>query len=339
MDNEKDIKIYDIITVGSNTIDVFAYTDRSGSICIKTSSGEECFISYPTGSKLLINELDFYTGGGGTNTAVSLSRLGLRVAYIGKIGNDENGTKIIDVLKEEGIDFLGVVSSSPSKKTGYSIILDSIERQRTILAHKGVNDELGFEEIYINKLKTKWFYFSSMMGRSFKTQEKLADFARENNIKILFNPSNYLAEKGVDYLNNILKNTHILVLNDEEASLLVGKGDGKSKIIKLKKLGPKIAIITDGKNPIHCIDEENNYYKVYPLDIRVVEATGAGDSFASSFLAGIIKTGDVEFSLKLAIVNSHSVLQYKGAKEKLLTYQEAIKEISRKDIRIEKEKM
>ena len=331
--------MYDVITVGSNTIDVFVYTDRSGSICIKTINEEECFISYPTGSKLLINELSFNTGGGGTNAAVSISRLGLHVGYIGKVGSDENGVKIIDMLKKEDVDFLGIVSSSCSEKTGYSIILDSLGHQRTVLAYKGANNKLRFSEINTGKLGTKWFYFSSMVGESFETLKKFSDYANKNKIKIIFNPSNYLAEKGEEYLKDILKKTQILVLNDEEAALLVGRGDARDKIIKLKKLGPEIAIITDGKNPVHCIDNKSNHYKVYPLDVKVVEATGAGDSFASSFLAGIIKTGDIEFSLKLGIVNARSVLKYKGAKSKLLTYKEALGDISKNKIRIEKGKL
>jgi sugar/nucleoside kinase (ribokinase family) len=76
--------MYDVITVGSGTIDVFIYTDRSESIRVKTLNSEETFISYPLGSKLIINELDFFTGGGGTNSAVCMERMGLNVAYIGK---------------------------------------------------------------------------------------------------------------------------------------------------------------------------------------------------------------------------------------------------------------
>ena len=57
--------MYDVIALGSNTIDAFVYTDKNESISIKTIDSEETYISYPLGSKLLINELDFYTGGGG----------------------------------------------------------------------------------------------------------------------------------------------------------------------------------------------------------------------------------------------------------------------------------
>ncbi|MCJ7473020.1 MAG: carbohydrate kinase family protein [Actinobacteria bacterium] len=328
--------MYDVITVGSGTIDVFLYTDSSESISIKTKDSEEGYISYPVGAKLLVNNLDFFTGGGGTNSAASLSRLGLKVAYIGKVGNDENGLRILNELKDKNIDFLGSISQDPEEKTGYSVVLDSLEKRRTILIYKGANNSLDFSEIDLERLKTKWFYFSSMLDKSFKTLEKLSNFAFRNKIKICFNPSNYLCEKGKQYTKNILKNTQILILNKEEASLLAGEGEPLEKIRSLKKLGPEIAIITDGENPVYGADDSGIYFKIFPQDIKVVEATGAGDSFSSSFLAGMIKTSDMESSLKLALVNSHSVLQFKGSKRKLLNYDEALKEINRNDIKIEK---
>ncbi len=328
--------MYDVITVGSGTIDVFIYTDRSESISIKTKDNEEGYISYPVGSKLLINNLDFFTGGGGTNSAVALSRLGLKVAHIGKVGNDENGLRILNELKDEKVDFLGSISKNPEEKTGYSVILDSLEKRRTILVYKGANNSLDFSEINLERLETKWFYFSSMLDKSFETLEKLSDFAYRKKIKICFNPSNYLCEKGKKYIENILKNTQILVLNKEEASLLIGKGEPLEEIRSLKKLETEIAIITDGENPVHAADNSGSYFKIYPQNIKVVEATGAGDSFSSSFLAGMIRNGDMESSLKLAIANSHSVLKFKGSKRRLLNYDEALKEINRSEIRIEK---
>ncbi|MCL4416181.1 MAG: carbohydrate kinase family protein, partial [Actinobacteria bacterium] len=144
-----------------------------------------------------------------------------------------------------------------------------------------------------------------------------------------------LCEMGADYLGKILKNTEILVLNNEEATLLTSDMDPGKKIIALKKFGPKIVIITDGNNPVNCIDHNNNHYVIYPMDIKVVETTGAGDSFASTFLVGFIKKADIEFSLKIAIVNSHSVLKYKGAKNKLLTFEEATKILSASNIKSE----
>jgi len=323
--------MYDTITVGSATFDVFVNT-KSELIKIKTSSSEDDLIAYPSGSKILIKELRFTTGGGGTNTAVSLARLGHKTAYLGSLGNDENGKKILDLLKKEKIDFIGVLSK---EITGYSIILDSIEHDRTILTYKGANDKLRFSDINLKKLKTKWFYFSSMISESFKTLEKLAEFAEKNNIKIAFNPSTYLAKKGKNYLKKILTRTTILVLNNEEASLLVGKNNIKIMLKKLCELGPRIAVITNGKKEINAYDGKN-IYTMIPNKIKVVESTGAGDAFASSFLSGMIKKSNIEFALKLGLVNSESVIQHGGAKNKLLKYKEALENIKKSSVKIKK---
>lgn len=328
--------MYDVITIGSNTTDVFIYTDKTKSFCIKTLDKEDCYISYPIGSKLLIDELDFYTGGGGTNTAACLSRLGLKTGYLGKIGKDFRSKKVLETLEKEKIDFLGIKDNYKNNITGYSVILDSLEKGRTILAHKGVNNYLFYDEIDLEKLKTSWFCMTSMMGESFKTLEKLSQYARENDIKILFNPSNYLCEKGVDYLEKIIKNTTVFILNEEEANILVGKKGKTKKLRSLKELGPDIVIITEGEKPVHCMGYKGNHFVLYPLEIKVVEATGAGDAFAASFLAGLIKDSNIRSSLKLATVNSQAVLQYKGAKEKLLTHEEARKKMSRTKVKIEK---
>ena len=168
--------MYDVITVGSSTIDVFAKAE-SELIKIKTMHHEEELIAYPCGSKILISELDFLTGGGGTNTSVSLSRLGLKVAYLGKMGSGSNSGLILKRLQSEKVKFIG--KRSKKLHTGYSIILDSLEGDRTILAYKGSNNFLDMKDIQLSKLKTKWFYFSSMIGDSFNKQKKLSSFAKE----------------------------------------------------------------------------------------------------------------------------------------------------------------
>ena len=120
-------------------------------------------------------------------------------------------------------------ANSPIKiyqfNTGFSIVLDTLEHDRTILAYKGSNNDLKYNEIDLKKLNTKWFYFSSMMGDSMTTQKKLASYANKNNIKIAYNPSSYIAERGLKFIKPIIKYAEILVLNKEEATLLANKAD------------------------------------------------------------------------------------------------------------------
>ena len=327
--------MYDVITVGSATVDVFAKTRFSELIKIIDPKGETDLLAFPSGSKILIDEIEFTTGGGGTNTAVALSRLGHKIAFLGKLGDDTNSEFIINYLKKERIELLCVRGRGQS---GYSLILDTLEHDRTILTYKGINDELKSSEIPYKKIKAKWFYFSAMMEESFHTLEKLAEFAQQSNIKVAFNPSTYLAEKGTISLKNILSRTELLVLNKEEANLLVGHDSIESLLFKLKSLGPKIVVVTDGKNELYVIDK-SHIYIAKPPSIKVVDSTGAGDAFAASFLSGILRKNNLEFAIKLGIANAQSVVAHFGAKNNLLKYKDAMKAMTRLKIRINKKKI
>ena len=321
--------MYDVITVGSATVDALARTEFCEMIHDKKN--KEC-IAYPVGAKILMEELVLTIGGGGTNSAVSLARLGHKVAFVGKIGSKYNSNRVIHQLKKEKVN-TSLIIRSKTGRTGYSIVLDSKKHDRTILAFRGSNNDLGFNEINLKKMKTKWFYFSSLLGKSYKTLEKIANYASKNNIKITFNISSYLAKKGKKYLKNILRKTNILVLNKDEAHILIGKGRIEVLLKNLNKLGPEIVAITDGKNGVYVYNN-NTIYFGKPNNIKIVETTGAGDAFASSFLCGIMRKNDIEFAMKLGMTNAESVIQYHGAKEKLLTYNEALKVMKRRPIKV-----
>jgi sugar/nucleoside kinase (ribokinase family) len=304
--------LYDVITIGSATVDVFASIDKK-------------FSQVKKGDKILIKDLMFETGGGGVNSAVGLSRLRLKTAFLGKLGHDLNAYKILYELRKEKVS---VIKTKPSKKqTSYSFIeLSSKEGDRIIYTHKGASDDLEYKEV--PKLRTKWVYMATLLGKSFKTGEQIAENIKDKGIGLLFNPSSYLAAKGKKYLRKILNSTTILILNKKEAKLLLGtKSDDVLFMLgSLQKLGPKIVVITDGAKGVHAFDMVKGYY-IKPHNIKVVNTAGAGDAFASGFLAGIIKYDDIKTGLRFGLANAESVIKYHGAKNKLLTYSEIKKYI------------
>lgn len=316
---------YDIITMGSATVDVFANT-QSQLVKLVTQNGEEDFITYPSGSKILIKELNFLIGGGGTNTAASFSRLGLKTAFLGKLGNDENASQVLNVLKSFNVDFLG----SQEGQTGYSIILDSIERDRTILTFKGSNDNLQGKDVNLDFLKSKWIYSSSVLGTTFETLKTVFEYAKGQGIKLAFNPSAYQAKLGYKKLKPILELLDVLVLNKEEANLLLGNEN-----LPAEELAPILStgkndyvVITDGENGSTCYHNEIIYHIGPSSNIHLVETTGAGDAFASGFVSGLINDFSLSDALKLGCVQSESVISHHGAKEKLLTLNEAKEKMS-----------
>lgn len=291
---------FDIITFGSAVVDVFVNTELPE---------KNKHIAYPVGSKILIKDLKFDIGGGGTNTAVAFSRLGLKTGCICKIGDDNPGQEILSLLKKEKIKFLGKIQKE--SKSGYSIILDSKEKNRTILTYKGVNNQISPNDIA--KIKTKHLYLSSLLGKSFQTQKSLAATLSIKGAKIAFNPSEYQIKQM--NLKPLLKITNILILNKQEAEILT---KSKTNIINnLHKLGPEIVVITDKNNLIKASDKEK-VYTLKPNNIKVVERTGAGDAFASGFVAGQIVGKTIPESLRLGLRESESVIKYFGAKNNLI---------------------
>jgi ribokinase len=307
--------MYDVITLGSATVDVFVKTKHPEIVKHK----EHDDVCLAIGQKILVEDLHVDTGGGGTNTAVAFSRLGLKTGWIGKLGSDLHAKTISDEMKREKVDFLG---SHGKGMSGYSVILTGLEHDRSILAFKGVNDQLSPSEVPWKKLNTKWFYFSAMMNKSFETLKKAALFAKKNGIKYAFNPSMYIAKMGTKILRPVIEDCDLLIMNKEEAQALTGmQTAGCKQLLSVLQKFAKIAVITDGAGIVHAYNGFE-HYQLIPQHIDVVESTGAGDAFASGMVAGIILKQDLAEAMQWGMAESASVLKHIGAKQKLLNRKE-----------------
>jgi len=316
---------FDVVTVGSAMMDAFVETN------LEEKGG---IIQVPVGSKILVDDLWYASGGGGTNTAVSFLRLGLKTGFFGRVGNDENSERLLKDLKQEKVKFLGKVVNEP---TGYSVVLNSREKNRTIFTFRGANENLSFSELKIGSLKTKWIYLASLTNKSLATQLELAVWARRNGVQLAYNPSNYVILSRKNIVKKILKYCDVLILNEREAADLVGSREIRKIFPKIHGFGPRIACVTYGKKG-NKVSDGNFLFSSRPTSVRVVERTGAGDAFASGFIAGLIRFGgDIERSTQLGSANAESVIQKPGAKNGLLLWREVGNNLNR--IKVSKKKL
>jgi ribokinase len=312
--------VYDVICVGGANIDVFI-TSKSKDVEIERVHAHED-VCLPIGAKILIDTLTTDTGGAGVNTATAFARLGFKTAVISKLGQDMNADLVLKKLKQEKIGFLGVRAPG---HTGYSVILSGLHNNRTILTFKGNNNMLTTKDIPWKELKTKWLYFGTLLGQSWKTQCEIARYAKKKGIKLLFNPSLYLAEQGMAFLKPVLDACTVLILNKEEAQAMTGmKGYTKQVIEKLQEKVP-IVVITDGPRGALAYNGIK-HYSIIPKDVPIADTTGAGDSFASAFLAAIIDGQDIPTALKWGAAQANSVIQYYGATNILLNRKQIIEQ-------------
>jgi ribokinase len=301
--------------MGSATMDAFIETEKNTASMQIVDGKERPFITYQSGEKVLISHLQFEVGGGGTNTAVCFARLGLRTAYLGNIGADVNGQQVQQNLKSEKVDFIGTTSEH---LTNYSIVLESaLLHDRTILVYKGASEH--FSKTRLPSLACKWLYLSSLAGESFEAAEVAVGECKAQGIKVAFNPSNYQIEHNKDEVIRILQKAHAAIMNRDEAVLLVGEGTDRELLERIRKHGPTIVAVTMGARGI-AVTDGVDWLRTYPTpNLHVRETTGAGDCFASSFVAGLVYEKPLDETLRWALVNVENHIQHVGAKAGLLT--------------------
>jgi len=308
--------MYDIISIGSATLDVFI---RSKGLEIERGNGaKDICVRY--GAKIPVDELYFESGGGGTNTAVTFARQGLKTASIVKLADDFAGKKIKEDLEKEGVDTQYLVTEAGGM-TDYSTILWAPDGGRTILVYRG-KTRLEENEIPFDQLETKWFYISSVEG-NFEVIEKCVVHCLGSGIKIAWNPGgNEIKQKEASSV--MLDNITFLNLNKEEMGELLGLteeiGDIKELLKKARGLPCEYVVITDDKNGSYMHQKGENIWWHCGIfeQIPRVETTGAGDAFGSGLTTGLIKGYTLDNCLKIASANATLVVNQIGAKKGIL---------------------
>jgi len=311
--------MYDIITFGSATKDIFIKTKNPKVIKDKKAFVTGRGVCFNLGSKVDIDEILLASGGGGTNTATTFANQGFKVAYCGAVGDDLAGQEIINELNTFNIN-TDLIIKSKTKPTNHSIVIAGINDDRTILVYRGASEGLKRENIPWEKLSAKWFYISPLSGQLCRVFEDLIDFAVKNKIKVVLNPGNCQLSLPVKILRRILNKVDILILNQEEASLLTKIPYSKEKQIfkKIDEICPGIAIMTKSEKGV-VISDGKHLYRALPQKAKVIDGTGAGDSFGAGFVAGFLQSeGDIIFATQLGIANAAACLKKIGAKNGLL---------------------
>lgn len=309
--------MFDVITFGSATQDIFLELSENKSLLISDINSIKYFC-LPLGDKLLIDDMQFFSGGGGTNVACSLANLGLKTAYYGKIGDDASGKIILDDLAKFKVNSK-LCFRDKNLSTAVSFVI-SCGNDRTILVYKGACHFLDKSEIKLNEIeKAKWFYLAPFYEKTSELFSMLVNFAKEKDIKVAFNPSIYQIEKNDQYFIDNLSKVDILFLNKEEATILTKSPTAPIEELgkMIRKICPGIIAITQGDKGA-VVFEGENLYRAYIYKVAVEDKTGAGDSFAAGFMSGLLKENDIEYAIRLGMINSAKNISQKGAKSGLL---------------------
>lgn len=316
--------MFDAITIGTATLDVYLMAKYGRRV--KDKYGQALCLGL--GGKHEVEDMYLTTGGGATNAAVTFSRQGFRTATVAKIGNDIPGALIEnDLVREKIVPFL---ICDKKARTAYSTLLLSPSGERTILVYRGASENLKAADIPWRKLKSRWIYFASG-GIDFLLLKKLVSFFSRQGAMIAINPGKAQLALGLRRLKPILRKTKVFIVNREEAARLSGVSyrDEKKIFDVLDRAVGGVLVVTDGERGVKVSDGMARWKAGVFKERKVIDRTGAGDSFGSGFVAGLMqkrercekgicKPANIAYAIRLATANATSNIESIGPKSGIL---------------------
>ncbi|MHA1733505.1 MAG: carbohydrate kinase family protein [Promethearchaeota archaeon] len=309
-------KRYDLVTIGSSTMDIILRVEdiiRLDFMDRDQTHKKYTAIEYST--KLNVKGVKYTPGGSAANLACNLAQLGMKTAYIGKMGTDVNGDACIEDMKKKGVDTSYVVRT-PEDVTATSIILMTPwGRDRSILAYKGANNLLTPEDVdYDVVANSRVFGWTSLTTPGgVGAIERAVETCKGNGGVVIGAPSMSIIMNNREGFKRLLGKTDILSFNDEELEAATGKSHVTQALESILEAGPKIvcvtlgskgSIVTDGRTVVET--------GTFPIDIQ--DTTGAGDAFASGILFGYLNEFEIQDMAKLGAAMASKEIMQEGAR-------------------------
>ncbi len=265
------------------------------------------------GETLPGGELRYVPGGKGANQAVAMARLGAETAMFGCVGADENGRKMIDNLKANGVntDYIRVVEDAP---TGIAIITVG-ENDNTIIVVAGANGRV--DRAYVDSIKDALLGYDMVVLQHeipLDTVHYIVQLCAEHHIPTVLNPAP-AAEVPMD----IIEKVTYLTPNEHEAGLIFGADKTTEELLRTY---PEKLVITQGSRGVSTCLRSGEVLTVPARPAQVVDTTGAGDTLNGAFSVRIAAGDGMKAALQYANTAASLSTEKFGAQSGMPTAEE-----------------
>lgn len=317
------MKKYDIISLGDATLDTFIEIEEANVKC--SINQEKCELCLNYADKIPIDSLEQKVAGNAANVAVGSSRLGLDSAFWTVLGDDDFAKKVLSKMREENVA-TKYVQIEKNAQSNFAVVLN-FHGERTQLIYRAPKKYL-----LPNLAPSEYVYLTAMGSNHHIVYNDVLAYLAKYQVKLAYNPGREQIVCDQKICKSLYSYTHVLFVNKEEGELIIfgqqvtsHKGGKKMKenyikslLLKLHDLGPEIVVMTDGVNGSYVFSD-HTYYKIPIFPGPLVERTGAGDSYATGFLAAMIRGKKVQEAMIWGTFNSWSVVQFIGPIDGLLS--------------------
>jgi sugar/nucleoside kinase (ribokinase family) len=252
--------------------------------------------------ELLVDSIDLVVGSSSVIFACGAARLGMRVAFVGVVGNDAMGRFMLNAMRTQGIDVSGC-RVDDVVPTGASVILAG-EADRAIMTAPGTIPLLRDEDVPAALVdRARHLHVGSVFLLDALRPQLAERFAaaRRAGITTSFD-SNWDPSGTWDGgLAGILAQTTVFFPNAAEAQRIAGRESTEEAALALAALGPRVVAVKCGAHGALAGEPDGTITRVPAIAVDPVDTTGAGDSFDAGFLTGWLADRPVRDCLALGV--------------------------------------
>jgi len=254
------------------------------------------------------------SGGSVANSIVGLSQLGNEVGFIGKVCDDELGSKYEDGLKQENVKYF-YSKKKEELPTGTCLILVTPDSERTMCTFLGTAGKINENDVSSDAIKHSEIILLEGYLWDEGEPKKAFDKAIQSANKVAMSLSDqFCVDRHKAHFLELVKNKlDITFANEQEIMSLI---DAKSfdEVINFSKSLGKIIVLTRGEKGAVAINGDGVVECGIKQDLKIVDLTGAGDLFAAGFLHGHVNNMSLKESLDKGTEMSSKVIQQIGAR-------------------------
>ena len=254
------------------------------------------------------------SGGSVANSIVSLSQLGNKVGFIGKVSDDAFGNKYEEGLKKENVKYF----YSKKKElipTGTCLILITPDSERTMVTFLGTAGKINEEDIDTNAVKKSEILFLEGYLWDEGEPKKAFEKAIKNSKKVAMSLSDlFCVERHKPHFLELVKNKLDITFANEKEIMSLIDAQKFEEVINFAKGINKLIIITRGDKGAILINKNEIIEISAKKNLQIKDLTGAGDLFAGGFLHGIINNKSTKECLEIGTEMSSKVIQIIGAR-------------------------
>ena len=306
-----------ILGIGNAIVDVICKVDDS---FIEqnnlTKSTMKLFFEENEFKNLLINLKIEKTVSGGSvaNSIVGLSQLGDKVGFIGKVSDDDFGSKYEEGLKKENVEYF-YSKKTEELPTGTCLILVTPDSERTMCTFLGTAGKINENDVSSDAIKKSEIIFLEGYLWDEGDPKKAFDKAINNANKVAMSLSDQFCvdRHKTHFLNLVKDKLDITFANEQEITSLI---DAKnfSEVIDFSKQLNKLVVVTRGEKGAVAVNGDEVVESNIQKNLKIIDLTGAGDLFAAGFLHDHINKLSTKECLEKGTEMSSKVIQQIGAR-------------------------